>query len=99
MEDTSYLCEDGAILDGGGTVDYAFYGTADNVTIDGCEIRNYDNPAQHGAINAAKQTVDDADGWTITNNEIHHNWGAGIYLSGKDFVIADNHIHLNHPLL
>jgi len=98
MDNTLYLCEDGAILDGGGTVKYAFYGDADNVTIDGCEIRNYDNPAQHGAINAGKQTATGADNWTITDNEIHHNWGAGIYLSGTGYVISDNYIHHQHQL-
>lgn len=87
---TRYVCEPQAILDGGGSTAYAFYGAADNVTIEGCEIRNYNNKHQFGAINQRGTPGND---WLILNNDIHHNNGAGIAAAGDRIVIRGNHVH------
>lgn len=82
------------MLDGGGVTEYAFKGSADGVTIDGCEIRNYDNPSQKGAIQGDFWAND----WTITDNEVHHNWGVGIQVKGDRAYIARNNVHHQHQL-
>ncbi len=90
---TAYMCEPGAVLDGGGVETIAFWSPgADNVLIDGCEIRNYVNPAQQGAINM------DGDFWVVSNNNIHDNWGVGIQMNGDYDVVSDNWIHHQHQM-
>ena len=93
MDNTTYQCEPGAVLDGGSTTRHAFHGNANNVTIQGCEIRNYNNPAQWGAIDSRGST-----GWTVIGNEIHHNWGVGVQLKGSNHSIVGNNIHHQHQL-
>lgn len=90
--DTHYFCQDGAVLDGGGVETAAFYGTADNVTIEGCEVRNYANRAQRGAIRA------DGNRWVIVDNEVHHNWGVGIEVDGVGHYVGGNNVHHQHQL-
>lgn len=93
VDDTHYFCEEGTVLDGGGVEEFAFYGSADNVTVEGCEIRNYVNPAQWGAID-----VRGGNRWVIIDNEIHHNWGVGVYVSGVGHYVGGNRIHHQHQL-
>lgn len=63
-----------AILDGTDTTAYAFNSTtADNVTIKGFVIKQYDTPLQEGAIQSF-----DTDGWIIENNHITENAASGV---------------------
>lgn len=84
---TLYL-GDGAILDGENAVNYAFYGTAQNVGIQGFEIRNYTNPDQRGAIDTTG-----AQFWFVYGCNIHDNRGAGVALDGDFHIVRANHIH------
>lgn len=90
--DTTYWCEDGAVLDGLNSRRYAFHdggSPVDNVTIYNCEIRNYTNPAQEGAIDGRAN----GSGWQVIGNNIHHNEGAAVALDGDDHVVRDNWLH------
>jgi prepilin-type N-terminal cleavage/methylation domain-containing protein len=73
-----------AILDGGSTKNYAFYSgttsggqslgsTANNVTVRGFVIQNYQTPLQDGAVESFGTT-----GWIIATNHITHNAASGI---------------------
>jgi parallel beta-helix repeat protein len=63
-----------AVLDGQGTLQYAVSSsTASQVTVRGFVIQNYGTPLQHGAIESFGAT-----GWTIDNNHITRNAGAGV---------------------
>lgn len=69
---------------------YAFGGKSQDVTIDGLIIEKYASPAQRGAVMAAT-------GWTIVNNELRWNHGAGLYV-GSELYVANNYIHHNGQL-
>ena len=79
-DNVTYQCEPGAILDGQGSTTYAFFGSGDNVSIIGCEIRNYNNPPQQGAIHGHSGAHD----WLVRNNDIHDNWMKHIRARWKD---------------
>jgi hypothetical protein len=72
------------------TARVAFGGSASNVTIQGVTIEMYGNPAQHGAIEAGS-------GWTIEQNNICYNHGAGIE-AGSGTHIVSNSIYNNGQL-
>ena len=95
---TTYLCEEGAILDGGGTTTHAFYGGGTDVTIDGCEIRNYNNPQQRGAIDGRTGYHYEHAGWTVQNVHVHNNWGVGVALTGDNNKLLNSHIEYQHQL-
>jgi hypothetical protein len=77
---------------------YAFEDTADNVRIEGLEIRNYNNPPQMGAVKAGGHTPEEStQGWVVVNNEIHHNAGGGVRIGGT-MLVSGNHIHHNHQI-
>ncbi len=60
-----------AILDGGGTTDFAFEpGTASNVVIADLEIRNYTTAKQLGAI-LSDGTATGNPGWVLRNLQVH----------------------------
>jgi parallel beta-helix repeat protein len=86
-----FVGEPGAVLDGGGSVDHAFVGDADNVTIEGLVVKNYANPAQSGAINGW------GSGWKILDNEVRDNAGAGVAVN-TGFVVSGNKIHHNDQI-
>lgn len=66
----------GAVLDGGGSLAYAVTaGTADNVTVDRIEIRNYVPGDQEGAIRVTDKTG--SVNWTLKNVHSHHNGANG----------------------
>ena len=75
------------------TTEYAFFGTASDVTVDGFIIEKYANPAQTGAIQA-KTGNTLADGWVITDNEIRFNHGTGIKI-GTNTTVRNNFVHHN----
>jgi parallel beta-helix repeat protein len=64
-----------AVLDGGGTIQYAVVGSAASpkVTVKGFTVQHYNNPLQHGAIESLGTT-----GWLIENNHVTLNAGVGI---------------------
>lgn len=61
----------GGVLDGGGQTQYAFQGSAANVTLDGMEVRNFRPANQQGAIAAV------GSGWTLRNLQVHDNGSVG----------------------
>lgn len=82
--------ERGAVLDGGGTAEFAFGGPGDDVTIEGLEIRNYASPVTEGTVRTHKGS----ERWVIQANVIHHNRGQGIKF-GQGWRIVGNYIHHN----
>ena len=83
-----------AVLDGGNTRQFAFYGNANSpgpsgVTIQDFKIQDYDTPLQYGAIQ-------DGNGahWVIQGNDIEHDHGAGVY-SGSYAQILNNTLSNN----
>jgi hypothetical protein len=82
--------ERGAVLDGGGTAEFAFGGPGDDVTIEGLEIRNFASPVTEGTVRAHKGSKR----WVIRANEIHHNGGQGIKF-GEGWRMVGNYIHHN----
>ena len=73
-----------------GTARSAFWGSASNVTIQGLVIEKYAIPAQFGAIGDQYPGAN----WTITNNEVRWNHGAGITL-GNGSQAIQNYVHNN----
>ena len=86
-----FIGEPGAILDGRGDVEYAFKSTASNVLIQNLTIENYATPVQRGAVAGG------GTGWTVRDNEIHHNWGAGIDF-GSGYRVINNNVHHNRQI-
>ncbi|MET8625879.1 right-handed parallel beta-helix repeat-containing protein [Kitasatospora sp. NPDC004669] len=72
-EGDSYLGAPGAVLDGGKTNEYAFGGTAGNVTIRYLTVQGFVAPQNEGVVNH-----DSADGWVIEHATIQNNSGAGL---------------------
>jgi hypothetical protein len=68
----------------------AFSGPAQNVTIRGLTIEKYAVPAQMGAIGDQYP----GPGWTITNNEVRWNHGAGINMPSGGQA-NQNYVHHN----
>ncbi|MGI9621867.1 MAG: right-handed parallel beta-helix repeat-containing protein [Acidimicrobiales bacterium] len=78
--------------------EYAFSGTATDVTIRGLIIDKYANGPQTGAVNGGVgRTGSEADGWVVVDNEIRHSHGEGVKLSGH-MLLANNYIHHNGRL-
>jgi hypothetical protein len=74
---------------------YAFMGSARNVTIRGLTIEKYANPAQHGAIHGRDGTVGTLSaGWTVRDNVVRLNHGAGIS-AGHGAHVAGNTVTHN----
>ena len=86
----TFVCS-GAVLDGNGR-SHAFTGSADDVTIDGCEITDYSPPTQRGAIEGG------GDRWTVVRSNVHNNATVGIRLVGDGGQILDSRIAYNHQL-
>ena len=96
-----FIGEPGAILDGRGTVDYAFERGSppypDYVRIKGLIIQHYDSPVQYGAILAGTKKTESTTGWIVENCEIRYNAHAGIKLGNK-MKVLNNFIHHNHQI-
>ena len=90
----AFLGEPGAVMDGENAVEFAFQPTANDVTIRGLKITNYDTPLQRGAIYAGGHGAPESSGWVVENNEIANNAGGGIRLS-NNMRVVNNHIHHN----
>jgi parallel beta-helix repeat protein len=85
-----FIGQPGAVLDGGGSTEYAFGGPGDDVLIEGLEIRNYDADLSEGVVRSFNSSLR----WTVRANEIHHNGGQGVsFITGWEVI--GNHIHHN----
>jgi parallel beta-helix repeat protein len=73
-------------------IDAAFTGKASDVTIAGLTIEKYASDAQSGAIDGAN-----GPGWTVEDNVIRWNHGAGVSL-GPAMRVLDNHVLSNGQL-
>jgi hypothetical protein len=79
----------GAVLDGQNATARAFDGTASNVVIQNLVIQNYTAPAQDAPVHG-----NSGNGWTVKNNEIRNNAGAGLMI-GDNMLAQGNSIHHN----
>jgi parallel beta-helix repeat protein len=98
-----FVCDPGAVLDGGGTTVYAFEkgsGTSvdtrpKNVTIVGCEVTRYASPDHYGPIRAGGSGASDGTyGWTIDGVNCHHN-RVGCVRVGHKTVVRNSWLHHN----
>lgn len=79
-----YLGAPGAVLDGRKTNQYAFGGTAGDVTIRHLTVQGFVAPQNEGVVNH-----DSADGWVIEHSKIQHNSGAGLMAGARQRVRAN----------
>ncbi|MER6981128.1 right-handed parallel beta-helix repeat-containing protein, partial [Streptomyces carpinensis] len=78
-----YLGAPGAVLDGGKKNQYAFGGTAGDVTIRYLTVQGFVAPQNEGVVNH-----DSADGWVIEHAKIQYNSGAGLMAGARQRVRA-----------
>ncbi|MEU5582348.1 right-handed parallel beta-helix repeat-containing protein [Streptomyces huasconensis] len=78
-----YLGAPGAVLDGRKTNQYAFGGTARDVTIRHLTVQRFVAPPDEGVVNH-----DSADGWVIEHATIQYNSGAGLMAGARQRVRA-----------
>ncbi|WP_285564146.1 right-handed parallel beta-helix repeat-containing protein [Streptomyces sp. RTGN2] len=76
-----YLGAPGAVLDGRKTNQYAFSGTARDVTIRYLTVRGFVAPHDEGVVNH-----DSGDGWVIEHATIRNNSGAGLMAGARQQV-------------
>ncbi|MFF7475792.1 right-handed parallel beta-helix repeat-containing protein [Streptomyces sp. NPDC008092] len=76
-----YLGAPGAVLDGGKKNQYAFTGTAPDVTIRYLTVQHFVAPQNEGVVNH-----DSADGWVIEHATIQDNSGAGLMAGARQRV-------------
>jgi parallel beta-helix repeat protein len=92
----SLIGQPGAVMDGRNVTAWAVQpNNANDVTIKGLEIRNYNPKDQYAPITA--RTYEGATagvGWTIENCDLHHNSYAGLALS-EGSIARNNKIHDN----
>jgi hypothetical protein len=79
-----YLGAPGAVLDGRKINQYAFAGTAPDVTIRYLTVQGFVAPRDEGVVNH-----DSADGWVIEHATIQHNSGAGLMAGARQQVRAN----------
>ncbi|MFI9209908.1 right-handed parallel beta-helix repeat-containing protein [Streptomyces sp. NPDC053253] len=82
-EGNRYLGAPGAVLDGRKVNQYAFSGTAADVTISHLTVRGFVAPHDEGVVNH-----DMADGWVIEDARIEANSGAGLMAGARQQVRA-----------
>lgn len=75
-----------AVLDGQGSAKNAFDSSADGVTINGLEVRNYASSQQYGAVQF------DGSRWTVENSYIHDNAAAGVFWNGDSNHVINNRL-------
>jgi hypothetical protein len=75
---------------------FAFYGQADNVTIQNLTIEKYATPAQNGAILCAviQNRAPQGHNWVVKDNTIRLNHGAAVFASDR-MQILRNKIYKN----
>ncbi|GAA2123485.1 right-handed parallel beta-helix repeat-containing protein [Streptomyces synnematoformans] len=79
----SYLGAPDAVFDGRKTNQYAFGGTAPDVTIRHLTVQGFVAPHNEGVVNH-----DSADGWVIEHATIRNNSGAGLMAGARQQVRA-----------
>ncbi|MGV9558859.1 right-handed parallel beta-helix repeat-containing protein [Streptomyces sp. NPDC003401] len=79
-----YLGAPGAVLDGRKKNQYAFGGTARDVTVRHLTVQNFVAPSDEGVVNH-----DSADGWVIEHTTIQYNSGAGLMAGARQQVRAN----------
>ncbi|MYS54620.1 hypothetical protein GTW46_31930 [Streptomyces sp. SID6013] len=82
-EGNRYIGAPGAVLDGRETNQYAFGGTARDVTISHLTVQNFAAPHDEGVVNH-----DSADGWVIEHATIQNNSGAGLMAGDRQELRA-----------
>ncbi|MFF2024975.1 right-handed parallel beta-helix repeat-containing protein [Streptomyces sp. NPDC058171] len=78
-----YLGAPGAVLDGRKTNQYAFGGSAPDVTLRHLTVQGFVAPHNEGVVNH-----DSADGWVIEHAKIQYNSGAGLMAGDRQRVRA-----------
>jgi parallel beta-helix repeat protein len=73
----TFCGEPGAVLDGGRSLPTAFFGGANNVTLDSITVRDYASGRQGAAI----QPEPRASGWVVRNVSALHNAWAGLLVA------------------
>jgi parallel beta-helix repeat protein len=70
---------------------YAFQGTASNITIKNLTIEKYAAPLQYAAVEPQ------GSGWVIQNNEVrlNHGWGVKAVTGGDNVRVLSNNVHDN----
>ena len=86
----------GAVMDGRGVTRWAVQpNNANDVTIKGLEIRNYDPEEQYAPItDRTHEGAAAGIGWTVESCDLHHNSYAGLALSDGS-IARNNRIHDN----
>ncbi|MFE0101601.1 right-handed parallel beta-helix repeat-containing protein [Streptomyces sp. NPDC059009] len=79
-----YLGAPGAVLDGRKVNQYAFGGSARDVTIRYLTVQGFVAPQDEGVVNH-----DSADGWVIEHSTIQRNSGAGLMAGARQQVRAN----------
>ena len=96
----TFIGEAGAIMDGGNTVQYAFwpgYATPypSGVHIQNLVIQNYAPPVQMGAVRAGgNSAAEGTRAWVVQDCEIRYNAAAGIRI-GTAMQVLHNNVHHN----
>ena len=85
--------EPGAVLDGGRSLQFAFFGQATNVTLDSITVQNYNTGTQRGAI----QPDTHASGWVVRNVSALRNYWAGL-MAADGMKILGGHYNDNDQL-
>jgi hypothetical protein len=92
-----FIAAYGAVLDGQNTTAHAFSGTASGVVIQNLKIIHYNPDAINLYRSDSAVQGDYTYGWTVENNELAYNWGAGLDL-GSQMRIIGNYIHHNSQI-
>ncbi|MEU3338566.1 right-handed parallel beta-helix repeat-containing protein [Streptomyces sp. NPDC002144] len=79
-----YLGAPGAVVDGRKVNQYAFGGTAEDVTIRYLTVQHFVAPQNEGVVNH-----DSADGWVIEHSTVQDNSGAGLMAGSRQHVRAN----------
>lgn len=83
-EGNRYLGAPGAVLDGRRTNQYAFGGSARDVTIRHLTVQHFVPPHDEGVVNHGS-----ADGWVIEHTSIQYNSGAALMAGNRQQVRAN----------
>jgi len=89
----TFCGEPGAVLDGGRSLPFAFYGPATNVTLDSITVQDYNTGEQGGAI----QPDTHASGWVVRNVSALRNYWAGL-MAADGMKILGGHYNDNDQL-
>jgi parallel beta-helix repeat protein len=89
----TFCGEPDAILDGGRSLQFAFYGGGTNVTLDSITVQNYNTGRQNAAIHPDQN----ATGWVVRNVSALRNYWAGLQ-AADGMKILGGHYNDNDQL-